>query len=411
MNQQQQQQQGREGDTKKAIATTAVPADRASGAASPPSTSTSTASQNSPSSQGTTSNTSSSSSSTSNKTSSNVNGGGVDVDTSSSTQASAAVDDLLDYVDPDSDAGDALLPFVEQAPEALRTIVFTYDVEFREAPEARAQTRWEHYSSVSTPRAHWWSFLTSLGCVALLSCLVALVIRRVLHRDIAANNQEEVMMLRMAHAETMKKQRRNTMRSGGRTGMRGVQKGSGFSTSSRLNAAAKTKSAQYKASSASSQSSSLLSSSSSSSSSANSRASHHMHRGYDDDDVDVDALDNGLFGGGDVVVDDDDEGTVTSFDVNDVDVTDIESEAELTETAVVAIDLSSRLDAEASSLSKGWKMVHGEVFRPPKNAKLLAILVGTGTQVSRITMSSSSYHIYYDFVMFRMCERNVCYSL
>ena len=29
----------------------------------------------------------------------------------------------------------------------------------------------------------------------------------------------------------------------------------------------------------------------------------------------------------------------------------------------------------------GWKLVHGDVFRPPKNAKLLASLLGAGLQI------------------------------
>ena len=29
----------------------------------------------------------------------------------------------------------------------------------------------------------------------------------------------------------------------------------------------------------------------------------------------------------------------------------------------------------------GWKLVHGDVFRPPKNAKLLSSLLGAGLQI------------------------------
>lgn len=29
----------------------------------------------------------------------------------------------------------------------------------------------------------------------------------------------------------------------------------------------------------------------------------------------------------------------------------------------------------------GWKLVHGDVFRPPKHTKLLASLVGSGLQI------------------------------
>lgn len=29
----------------------------------------------------------------------------------------------------------------------------------------------------------------------------------------------------------------------------------------------------------------------------------------------------------------------------------------------------------------GWKLVHGDVFRPPKNSRLFAAFVGTGIQI------------------------------
>ena len=40
----------------------------------------------------------------------------------------------------------------------------------------------------------------------------------------------------------------------------------------------------------------------------------------------------------------------------------------------------------------GWKLVHGDVFRPPKAKQLLAALVGTGIQIfamAVITISKS----------------------
>lgn len=33
----------------------------------------------------------------------------------------------------------------------------------------------------------------------------------------------------------------------------------------------------------------------------------------------------------------------------------------------------------------GWKLVHGDVFRPPKNTDLLVVLIGSGIQL--FTMS------------------------
>lgn len=29
----------------------------------------------------------------------------------------------------------------------------------------------------------------------------------------------------------------------------------------------------------------------------------------------------------------------------------------------------------------GWKLVHGDVFRPPRNAMFLAVFVGSGSQI------------------------------
>ena len=34
----------------------------------------------------------------------------------------------------------------------------------------------------------------------------------------------------------------------------------------------------------------------------------------------------------------------------------------------------------------GWKLVHGDVFRPPGKGMLLSVMLGTGTQV--VTMTS-----------------------
>ena len=41
-----------------------------------------------------------------------------------------------------------------------------------------------------------------------------------------------------------------------------------------------------------------------------------------------------------------------------------------------AIDLSEDVQEDW-----GWKLVHGEVFRPPKNPMLLSVMVGTGAQL------------------------------
>ena len=42
----------------------------------------------------------------------------------------------------------------------------------------------------------------------------------------------------------------------------------------------------------------------------------------------------------------------------------------------------------------GWKLVHGDVFRPPKAKQILAALVGTGVQIfvmAIVTLSKREY--------------------
>lgn len=34
----------------------------------------------------------------------------------------------------------------------------------------------------------------------------------------------------------------------------------------------------------------------------------------------------------------------------------------------------------------GWKLVHGDVFRPPRRGMLLSVMVGSGTQVFIMTL-------------------------
>merc|ERR1712139_414029 len=39
------------------------------------------------------------------------------------------------------------------------------------------------------------------------------------------------------------------------------------------------------------------------------------------------------------------------------------------------------MDEEDAKEETGWKLVHGDVFRPPANYNLLSVLVGTGAQL------------------------------
>lgn len=50
---------------------------------------------------------------------------------------------------------------------------------------------------------------------------------------------------------------------------------------------------------------------------------------------------------------------------------------------MVIVILSLQDDAQEEF---GWKLVHGDVFRPPGKGMLLSVMLGTGTQV--VTMTS-----------------------
>ena len=41
-------------------------------------------------------------------------------------------------------------------------------------------------------------------------------------------------------------------------------------------------------------------------------------------------------------------------------------------------DLEGALDEGAGGEESGWKLVHGDVFRPPRHSELLSALIGTG---------------------------------
>lgn len=49
--------------------------------------------------------------------------------------------------------------------------------------------------------------------------------------------------------------------------------------------------------------------------------------------------------------------------------------------------LASCLQERDVSEESGWKLVHGDVFRAPRNLVLLAALVGTGAQLALLILS------------------------
>ena len=42
----------------------------------------------------------------------------------------------------------------------------------------------------------------------------------------------------------------------------------------------------------------------------------------------------------------------------------------------------NQMDAEDAQEEFGWKLVHGDVFRPPKKGMFLSVLVGNGSQIA-----------------------------
>ena len=42
----------------------------------------------------------------------------------------------------------------------------------------------------------------------------------------------------------------------------------------------------------------------------------------------------------------------------------------------------------------GWKLVHGDVFRPPRKGMLLSILLGSGVHVLFMTLATLGYYTY-----------------
>lgn len=49
------------------------------------------------------------------------------------------------------------------------------------------------------------------------------------------------------------------------------------------------------------------------------------------------------------------------------------------------LDISSFQERDVSEES-GWKLVHGDVFRPPRNLFVLSAVVGTGAQLALLVL-------------------------
>ncbi len=55
-------------------------------------------------------------------------------------------------------------------------------------------------------------------------------------------------------------------------------------------------------------------------------------------------------------------------------------------------DVEGALDEGAGGEESGWKLVHGDVFRPPRHSELLSALIGTGVPLFCMRPSHSTFH-------------------
>merc|ERR1719443_1526128 len=73
--------------------------------------------------------------------------------------------------------------------DAHNRITYTYSVSWTESP-IRWASRWDSYLKMTgTAQIHWFSLLNSLMIMIFLSGIVAMIILRTLHRDIAKYNE------------------------------------------------------------------------------------------------------------------------------------------------------------------------------------------------------------------------------
>jgi transmembrane 9 superfamily protein 2/4 len=84
---------------------------------------------------------------------------------------------------------------VVPSPKKLATpkITWTYSVHFAEDKNVAWITRWDHYlkTKSNTSHIHWFGIITSLWIVLCLSCFVAVILMRALHRDFNRYNNPD----------------------------------------------------------------------------------------------------------------------------------------------------------------------------------------------------------------------------
>lgn len=70
-------------------------------------------------------------------------------------------------------------------------IYFTYDVKW-ESSDMHWASRWDIYLKMRNPQIHWFSILNSLVVILFLSGVFAVIMIRILRRDIARYNREDI---------------------------------------------------------------------------------------------------------------------------------------------------------------------------------------------------------------------------
>jgi transmembrane 9 superfamily protein 2/4 len=87
-------------------------------------------------------------------------------------------------------------------------VTYTYDVIWMENPDKKWVTRWDIYLQMApgSGQIHWFSIINSLLIAVFLTGMVAMIMMRTLHRDIAKYNESMSIMgkalrLKFTHME------------------------------------------------------------------------------------------------------------------------------------------------------------------------------------------------------------------
>lgn len=73
----------------------------------------------------------------------------------------------------------------------------------------------------------------------------------------------------------------------------------------------------------------------------------------------------------------------------------------------------NQLDAEDDAQEEfGWKLIHGDVFRPPRHALSLSVFVGSGSQLLLCTTVTLGEGAFYNWNMFvKKLRKNIGYTI